>query len=125
MLLAPVGYQGVKLDPWEQMTHWADICPTYPDPCKMQWKSGLGSNWADLLSILPPHLGSNPSWMCGSKKGWLHLSGSGCFICKTRIILTQFVALWGRISEKCSGLVFIYTVPDGFYMLIATVVSFL
>jgi hypothetical protein len=63
----------------------------------MQWKAGLDSS---------PHWGSGLPWMCGPEKGWPHLCGSSCLICKTRIILTQFKALWRRISVKFLGWLF-------------------
>lgn len=75
-------------------------------------------------STVQPHLGSDPAWICDPEKGWPHLSSSSHLICKTRIVLTQFAALWWRISEKHSGLVLIYSVPDGFYPVIISVASF-
>lgn len=86
---------------------------------RIQWKAGVGSHPTALRGPGAPHLGSDPPWVCGPEKGWLHLSGSSRLICKTRPVLTQFEALWGRISVQHSGLVFIFPVPDGFYMLIA------
>lgn len=71
------------------------------------------------------HLGADPACICGPEKGWPHLSSSSCLICKTRIILTQFAALWWRISEKYSGLVLISSRPHRFYLLITSVASFL
>lgn len=109
----PVMYWRAKLNLWEQMTHGLTLGLSTPVCSKIQWQAGLGSNHA-----APPqsshHIWALTLWVCGSEKGWFHLSSSSRLICKTRIILTQFAVLWQRISKNHSGLVFIYSEPDGF-----------
>ena len=96
-------------------------------PIGCHWPVHLDSSkvCAAPPSTLQPHLGADPACICSPEKGWPHLSSSSRLICKTRIILTQFAALWWRINEKRSGLVLISSGPDGFYLLIPSVASFL